>query len=509
VSLLSLNFRVTAIVAAAVVAVLTFMLWNRLPGHQSVRLAARTLMVLTGQALATLAMLAWLNVAYGGLFVSWSDLLGNESMNGAHFAGQQGDVLLHPMAPGDAQVDGSARPVIPAIPFAPRQEFRQAGYGGFEETSLTGARSGMKAQVFVWTPPQYAQEPHQDFPVLMLLHGIPGNPQGWLGPMNVVAHLEAAMATGTVHPYILVVPSITPSTALSAPWNTPECSNVPGYANVATWLTDDVRSLVLDHYRALSSGLGWGVMGYSTGGFCAAKLVLQYPELFQAAVSLSGYYAPESLLLTRNPKLDRENSPQWLLGHTRTPAVSLLMTGSDQDMADPVSEITQLLAAAKANPLSRATEVRSFVAPIGGGHNQSAWEKMLPTAFTWLSERLSGPRPTDADGQRAMPYPDRRRTPRPAERPTAEHRASEHPPSPRPHSTAPATARPAHDERSPGKPSPGTPSPSRPSHAGPSRTGLPNAGLPSSGLPSAGLLPATGPATSPRPVPDPEPEIVG
>jgi enterochelin esterase-like enzyme len=406
-----MSFRVTAFVAAGIVAVLTFVLWNRIPGHRSVRVAARTLMVLTGEALAALALLAWLNVAYGGLFVSWSDLLGNESMNGAYFAGQQGDIVLNPVAPGNGQVQGSATPELTPTARASRQQFHPGGYDGFVETTLRGARSGITAQVFVWTPPQYAQEPHEDFPVLMLLHGIPGDPQGWLGPMHVVAHLEAAMATGTVHPYILVVPSITPSAALSAPWNTPECSNVPGYANVATWLVHDVRDMVLDHFRALSSGLGWGVMGYSTGGFCAAKLLLQYPELFHAAVSLSGYYAPESLLLTRNPELDRANSPLWLLGHIRTPAVSLLMTGSNQDLADPVAEITQLLAAARANPLSRATEVRSFIAPIGGGHNQSSWEKMLPTAFTWLSERLSGPRPMGAPGQQPVPYPTGYRQP--------------------------------------------------------------------------------------------------
>jgi enterochelin esterase-like enzyme len=452
VSLLSLSFRVTAIVAAAVVAVLTVVLWNRVPGHQAFRVAARTTLVLTGEALATLALLAWLNVAYGGLFVSWSDLLGNQSMNGAHFAGQQGDIFLHPVAPGDdsgsSQVDAVGTPETTARPRTARQHFRQAGFGGFEETTLTGARSRMKAQVFIWTPPQYAQEPHEDFPVLMLLHGIPGDPQGWTGPMNVVDHLEAAMATGTVHPYILVVPSITPSTALSAPWNTPECSNVPGYANVATWLTADVRGMVLDHFRALSSGLGWGVMGYSTGGFCAAKLVLQYPGLFQAAVSLSGYYSPESLLLTRNPELDRANSPLWLLGHTRTPAVSLLMTGSDQDTADPVSDITQLLAAAKANPLSRATEVRSFVAPIGGGHNQSAWEKMLPTAFTWLSERLSAPRPVGAPGQHPtlypMPYPTGHHAPYPhlPDRPVPGHRDTEPPRPTRPTVTETASPEP-------------------------------------------------------------------
>jgi enterochelin esterase-like enzyme len=378
-----MSFRVIVSVAAVSTALATFWSWNRIRGPLAFRALVRAAMVLVGQGMATLALLAVLNVAYGGLFVSWSDLLGNQSMAGARFAGQPGRVRLDPPAPAVVRLDSTSR--LAMTPFKP------AGYGGFEVTTLTGRQSGMTGQVFVWTPPQYATEPHEYFPVLELLHGIPGDPQGWLAPMNVVAHLEAAMATGTVHPYILVVPTINPNAELSAPWDTPECSDVPGYANVATWLTQDVRGMVLNRFRALNSGLGWGLMGYSTGGFCAAKLVLQYPRLYQAAVSLSGYYAPESLLLTTSPALDRVNSPLWMLGHERTPAVSILMTGSDQDTMDPVSEITQLLAAARANPRSAATEVRSFIAPIGGGHNQSAWEKMLPTAFTWLSQRLVGP----------------------------------------------------------------------------------------------------------------------
>jgi len=364
-------------------AVATFVVWNRLRGPAPLRVALRGLAVLVGEGIATLALLAWLNVAYGGLFVSWSDLLGNESMNGAHFAGQAGEVGLHPVAPAPAARTGPG----------PRERFTPAGYGGFTETILDGKRSGVRSQVYVWTPPQYATEPREAFPVLELLHGVPGDPQGWMGPMQVAAHLEDAMATGTVHPYILVVPSVTPSSGQAAPWNNPECSDIPGYASSATWLTQDVRDMVLSNFRALDSAVGWGVMGYSTGGFCAAKLVLQYPDLYHAAVSLSGYYIPESLALTTDTWLDQANSPQWILGHERTPAVSLLLTGSGQDREDPVSEITQLLAAARANPLSRATEVQSFVAPVGGGHNQSAWEKMLPAAFTWLSQRLSAPRP--------------------------------------------------------------------------------------------------------------------
>jgi S-formylglutathione hydrolase FrmB len=186
---------------------------------------------------------------------------------------------------------------------------------------------------------------------------------------------------------------VTPVAGHTWPWNNEECSNVPGDANVDAWLTHDVRSMVIDDFRAEPAADAWGLMGYSTGGFCAAKLVLQHPNRYRAAVSLSGYYVPDSQELSDDPLLDHANSPLWLVSHARTPAVSLLMTDSAQDTVDPASEAAQMIAAAKANPLAKGTDVQSFVAPLGGGHNQSAWEKMLPTAFTWLSQRLAGPTP--------------------------------------------------------------------------------------------------------------------
>lgn len=119
--------------------------------------------------------------------------------------------------------------------------------------------------------------------------------------------------------------------------------------------------------------------------------MLQHSDRYRAAVSISGYYTPESFSLTRYPALADANSPQWLIAHRRTAAVSLLMTASAQDPIDPPSEPQQMINAAKSNPLARATEVQQFIAPLAGGHNQTAWEKMLPTTFAWLSDRLSVP----------------------------------------------------------------------------------------------------------------------
>lgn len=385
------SLQITTIALAVLAALATWLLWNRMRGPRALRVLQRAALLVFGELMAALAILVWVNISSGGLVVSWQDLLGNQSTRGGVFAGQQGAIQLHPVAQSVAAMrrQGSGAAVTVSLG---RTGFRPSD-DDFQETTLHGPASGITSQVYVWTPPQYAEQPHTYFPVIELLHGVVGSPEGWTGPMNVVAHLEAAERSGKVHPYILVVPELTPVAGHTWPWNNEECSDVPGDADVDTWLTRDVRSMVVDDFRAEPAADAWGLMGYSTGGFCAAKLVLQHPDRYRAAVSLSGYYVPDSLELADDPVLDHADSPLWLIGHTRTPAVSLLMTASAQDRVDPASEAAQMITAAKANPLAKATDVQSFVAPLGGGHNQSAWEKMLPTAFTWLSQRLAGPTP--------------------------------------------------------------------------------------------------------------------
>jgi enterochelin esterase-like enzyme len=390
VSPISGSLQITTIVLAVLAALATWLLWNRMRGPRPVRILQRAALLVFGELMAAVAILVWVNISSGGLVVSWQDLLGNQSTRGGVFAGQQGAIQLDPKAQSVAAVRG--QDAAASSSRIVRATFRGEDEG-FQETTFRGPVSGITSQVYVWTPPQYAEQPHTYFPVLELLHGVVGSPDGWIGPMNVVAHLEAAERSGKVFPYILVVPEVTPIPGHTWPFNNEECSNVPGDANVDAWLTRDVRTMVIDDFRAEPAANAWGLMGYSTGGFCAAKLVLQHPNRYRAAVSLSGYYVPDSEELSANQELDHANSPLWLIEHTRTPAVSLLMTASAQDNVDPASEAAQMITAAKQNPQAKATDVQSFVAPLGGGHNQSAWEKMLPTAFTWLSQRLTGPTP--------------------------------------------------------------------------------------------------------------------
>ncbi|MER6318039.1 hypothetical protein ABT237_30385 [Streptomyces sp. NPDC001581] len=111
-----------------------------------------------------------------------------------------------------------------------------------------------------------------------------------------------------------------------------DCSNTP-QRRIADWLALDVRDLVARNFRTLPAPGSWGLMGVSTGGFCAAKLPLQYPK-------------------------DKDSPPR------------------------------QLEAFAKA--AGSGVRVKTLVRPAGG-HNFRTWTGMYPDAMGWLSTELAPP----------------------------------------------------------------------------------------------------------------------
>lgn len=320
-------------------------LWRRLP-----RLGALSLVILC-QVMAILAVGVAVNDHYQ-FFASWGDLSGS----GAD-------------APIVAQNNGTGplpRPLSERL----RRDFREE-HGELEAT-LAGARSGIRAKVWVWLPPQYRQEPQERFPVVELFTGYPGTPTAWFHVLRGPERLRAAMRSGAAQPYILVAPTIT-----VRPGHDTECADVAGGPRVATWLAEDVRRIVVSNFRALPGRDAWATMGYSTGGYCAAKLPLQYPRLFRAGVSLAGYFAPSNPALTRLP---RENLPRLMA--QRHPAVDLLLAASRQDPGTAAAVGTMVRAARS------PTLVYTYVVPRGG-HNTGVWSAMLPRSFQWLTTKLT------------------------------------------------------------------------------------------------------------------------
>ncbi|WTQ62187.1 esterase family protein [Streptomyces sp. NBC_00158] len=349
--LTSTSFLVTLIAATVLAMLLALLLWNRVPGPGAVRWAVRVMMLGLCQLTAICVVAAWINGGFG-LYASWDDLLGT----------------------GDRGAAAMTGPPVGRAKFTP-------GANGTRSTYFRGSRSKLAGQVIVWTPPEY-DAPGADrtrFPVLVLLHGYPGSPGSWFDLGSMPDALQQLVELGAVRPFVLVVPEIYPGGV-----NT-DCSDTPT-RKVATWLARDVPELVARNFRTLPEPEGWGLMGVSTGAFCAVKLPLQYPGVFRAGAALDPDPLTGDPEVLADPVLRERNSPMWLVGHAKGADVGLFLATSAQDKDSPPRQLADFTRAARGTGI----RVKTLVRP-SGGHNFRTWNAMYPDALGWLSTELPAP----------------------------------------------------------------------------------------------------------------------
>jgi predicted peptidase len=151
-----------------------------------------------------------------------------------------------------------------------------------------------RAHIFTyfWLEPHKPYPENLKFPLVVILHGSPGN--AYAG--QYIAQDEMQLA----YPSFVLVPVIPAGTVWSFPATLP-----PGYEGmeamtksrhmlpyVVTMIRDAMSRYPIDPSRIY-------VMGCSQGGFGAFGAVRDYPDLFAAAVSISGgWSADDSLIIT-------------------------------------------------------------------------------------------------------------------------------------------------------------------------------------------------------------------
>lgn len=359
------------VVIAAVIALplVTILLWSRLRGPRVLRQAQRLVMIALCQGTAVLLAALMINNSYQ-LYTSWSDLFGNDGPSGQILAAK-------PASQTSAQARSVDRPLPNAALF-----HADSSMPGEVHVQITGAQSKVSGDVVVWLPPEYSQRQyaHTEFPVIQLLSGYPGSPASWFRSLKVASALETEIQRQAARPVILVSAAIN----VDPPHN-PDCSDIPGGPQVATWLAHDVHDLINTSFRTVTDRSGWGLMGYSEGGLCASKLLLQYPGEFAAAVSMSGDDHPDGDLLKPGTIAYYENSPLWLLQHRPAPNVALLLTGTLQDGST----------AAEADAMSQAAKAPTVVERMisaRGGHNGGVWKAAEPPTLDWLTAHLGQPK---------------------------------------------------------------------------------------------------------------------
>lgn len=363
------------IVGVIVLPVLTILLWNRIPGPKPVKVGSRLGLIGLSQAMAVLLAALWINNSFQ-LYDSWSDVLGDNGATGAIEAAT-------PQGIGKTAVAAKNGVLGDSLPNAKLWSDLTGVQDGYQ-TTITGPESKVEGAVMVWLPPEYfeAAYAHAKFPVVELLSGTPGTPQTWLEAMQAPTVMTRLVGENQAHPFILVAPAINVDGH-----HDPDCSNIPKGPQVATWLTADVRNLMLTSFRVSDARDSWGLMGYSEGGLCSSKLALQYSSEYAAAVSISGDDHPDGDLLVPGTAAYNENAPLWLLQHRPARDVALLLTGTRED-SDVAQEAAAMVSAAK-----YPTTVDTLIS-ARGGHNIGVWKSVQPQSFMWLSEHLAAPKTT-------------------------------------------------------------------------------------------------------------------
>ncbi len=258
---------------------LTVVLWSRLSRRHVLTVAGRAGLIVASQ-LVTVALVAVSVNDYAYLYGSWTEVWRSFTQPfDAHY--RVSPLTLGHVA-GRVTVGGVSQ-IQPVGPYG--KSSRWSKVGRLVTARINGGYSQLSEDAYVYLPPEYFQARYgtPGSPAVEMLSGYPSTNAMLVQRLAFQVQLLHQIRQHRAQPMVLVMlrPIVT------YPRDT-ECTNVPAWAAGRDVLQPGRHRRHLRDYRVTPTG--WGVMGMSTGGYCATKILMDYPALFSAGVSLSGYY---------------------------------------------------------------------------------------------------------------------------------------------------------------------------------------------------------------------------
>jgi len=145
-------------------------------------------------------------------------------------------------------------------------------------------------QVIVYTPEGYDKPENatRHYPVLYLLHGAPGYPTDFIefGDWPMMSE-KASAETGGVAP-IMIMPdgNYTGEKHGDSEW----ANSADGRDRFEDFIVDEIVPFTQKRFRTIESPSGRMIGGVSEGGYGCVNLALHHPDVFGAAIALSGYF---------------------------------------------------------------------------------------------------------------------------------------------------------------------------------------------------------------------------
>lgn len=357
-----------AVLLAVLLFAATVWLWPRLSRRTSRAVFGRVGLLFATQV----AVFAAVGLAANNSFLfygSWADLFGRQQSLGAVVDHSAGGRHLTVMETRRAPVPGGSRPSVA---------------GQIQKIVLGGPASGIDSSAYVYLPPEYfrPQFARRHFPAAVVLTGYPGIADNLIKGLNYPTTAWQLAKVGKTQPMILVMlrPTVAP------PRDT-ECVDIPGGPQTETFFARDLPGVMSKSYRVGTGPQHWGIIGNSTGGYCALKIALHHPDRYAAGVGLSAYYKaaedPTTGDLFQGKKALRNRADlMWSLDHLPQGRSSFLVTSSRSGEGN-LKSTERFISKVKA-----PAHVSSIILD-SGGHNFNTWRREIPSALEWLSGRLS------------------------------------------------------------------------------------------------------------------------
>jgi enterochelin esterase-like enzyme len=224
----------------------------------------------------------------------------------------------------------------------------------------------------VYLPPGFSTTAR--YPVVYVLHGLPGSPYSVSGGMDFAGIADRLIASGAVQPFVAVVPAGPPPRydgEWAGPWE--------------RFLLDEVVPWSEVNLPVEDVAAGRTLAGYSAGGFGAIDIGLRHSSTFGTLESWSGYFDPprdgpfrsvsDATLRANDPSaIVQQDAAALRQRHVRI----FLSVGSTHDRW---TEARTMAFAAELRLL--AIPYRLWLAP--GGHDGKFWRRQLAAALEFAN----------------------------------------------------------------------------------------------------------------------------